>query len=248
MPKKKSTGLLSSYRKRQKSSKALMGVLAGVLVVAGLAVLGLWAFGVLGGSALPFLATPTATATNTLVPTATPTNTPVPPTAIPSDTPTITLTPTPDGPVPYIVQEDDLSCWTIGEKFGLDYDMIQVMLYINNFPPNSCLIKVGDTLLIPAPWQTLPTATALPTDLARGTVLDYYAEPGASFQSIAQFFNSTIDRILLESNKYRLANGLEPWTNVSALQVGDLVKVPVFIVTPTPTVTATRTLTPTATP
>ena len=245
MPKKKSTGLLSSYRKRQKSSKAIVGVLAGLLIVAGLALLGMWAFGKLGGSALPFLATSTPTPTNTLVPTSTPTLTPAPPTAVPTNTPTVTLTPTPDGPVPYIVQEDDLSCWGIAEKFGVDN---QVLLYVNNFLDGSCLIKAGDTILIPAPWQLLPTATPLPTDLARGTVLDYYAEPGASFLSIAQYFNSTIERILLESNKYRIANSLEAWTDQSALKVGDLVKVPVNIVTPTPTPTASRTLTPTATP
>lgn len=247
MPTKKSSGLLSSYRKRQKSSKAFVSILAGLLIVAGLVLLGLWSFGKLGGSALPFLSTKTPTPTNTQVPTATPTQTPVPPTPIPSNTPTITLTATPDGPTPYIVQADDTSCWSIGEKFGLDYEMIQVMLFINNFSPDSCLIREGDTILIPAPWQSLPTATSLPTDLARGTIVDYYAEAGASFLSIAQFFNSTVDRILLESNRYRVQNSLTPWTSSSALNIGDLVRVPVNIVTPTPTPTATRTLTPTAT-
>lgn len=247
MPKKKSSSLLSSYRKRQNSSKAVVGVLAGLLVVAGLVLLGLWGFGKLGGSALPFLSTKTPTPTNTLVPTATPPATPVPPTAIPSDTPTITVTPTQSGPVPYVVLEDDTSCWSIAEKFGLDNEMLRVMLYINEFPPDTCLIRPGDTILIPAPWQTLPTATSLPTDTRPGTVIDYYAEPGASFASVAQFFNSTIDRILRESNIYRKANSLTLWTDQSALQVGDLVKVPVNIVTPTPTPTATRTVTPTAT-
>jgi hypothetical protein len=121
------------------------------------------------------------------------------------------------------------------------------MLYINNFPPGTCLIRAGDTILIPAPWQTMPTTTPLPTDIVRGTVIDYPVEPGASFLSIAQFYNSTVERILLESNKYRVANGLAPWTDASQLFIGDLVKVPVNIVTPTPTPTATRTMTPTAT-
>lgn len=247
MPTKKSSGLLSSYRKRQNSSKAVVGILAGVLVVAGLTLMTLWGFGKLGGSALPFLATKTSTPTNTLVPTATSTSTPVPPTAIPSNTPTITLTPTQSGPVPYVVMASDTSCWSIAEKFGLDNEGLRVMLYINGFPPDTCLIREGDTILIPATWQTLPTATNLPTDTKPGTVVNYYAEPGASFASIAQFFNSTIDRILRESNIYRKANSLTLWTAQSALQVGDLVRVPVFIVTPTPTPTATRTVTPTAT-
>ena len=118
---------------------------------------------------------------------------------------------------------------------------------VGNFPPGTCLIRPGDTVLVPAPWQTLPTATPLPTDLRPGTVVDYAAEPGASFMSIAQYFNSTVDRILLESNKYRIANGLKPWTVQSLLNIGDVVKVPVNIVTPTPTPTMTRTFTPTAT-
>ncbi|HNY84321.1 MAG TPA: LysM peptidoglycan-binding domain-containing protein [Anaerolineaceae bacterium] len=247
MPKKKSKGLLSSYRKRRKSSKAAVGVIAGLLIVAGLVLLGLWAFGRLGGGALPFLSTKTPTPTATLVPTATPTETPVPPTPLPSDTPTITLTPTQEGPVPYVVTEDDLSCWDILKKFELDDSLLQVMLQLNNFPPGTCLIRPGDTVLVPAPWQTLPTATPLPTDLRPGTVVDYAAEPGASFMSIAQYFNSTVDRILLESNKYRIANGLKPWTVQSLLNIGDVVKVPVNIVTPTPTPTMTRTFTPTAT-
>ena len=243
MPKKKSTGMLSSYRRRQKSSKALVGVLAAILVVAGLVLVGLWAFGKLGGSALPFLSTATPTPTNTLVPTATNTITPVPPTPIPSDTPTLAPTATQAGPIPYIVQADDTSCWGIAEKLQLDTDLFNVMLSINNCD----LIREGDTIMIPAPWQTLPTETPLPTDLARGTVIQIKAESGASFRSIAQAYNSAVDRIVLESNKYRKANSLELWTDASQLFIGDIVMVPVNIVTPTPTATATRTVTPTAT-
>ena len=145
--------------------------------------------------------------------------------------------------MPYIVLADDTSCWGIAEKLQLDTDLFNVMLSIND----CSLIREGDTLLIPAPWQTLPTETPLPTDIRRGTVIQIKAESGASFRSIAQAYNSTVAGILLESNKYRRANDLTLWTDTSQLFIDDVVMVPVNIVTPTPTPTATRTVTPTAT-
>lgn len=167
----------------------------------------------------------------------------VTPTPIPSATPTLVVTPTQVGPTAYIVQEGDTSCWSIAEKLGLNSDRFAVLLSLND----CTIIRVGDTILIPAAGQTLPTETPLPTNIARGTVITIKVESGASFRSIAKAYNSTVDRILSESNRYRRANGLTAWTENSVLYIGDLVKVPVNIVTATPTPTATRTVTPTAT-
>ena len=167
----------------------------------------------------------------------------VTPTPLPSATATVFSTPTLSGPTAYVVQEGDLSCWSISEKLGLSADRYAVMLTIND----CSIIRVGDTILIPPAGLALPTETPLPSDIAPGTVITVTVESGASFRSIALAYKSTVERILIESNKYRRANGLTAWTEDSPLYIGDLVKVPYNIVTPTPTPTVTRTLTPTAT-
>lgn len=185
-----------------------------------------------------------AAATSTAAPTKTHTATPMPPTNTPTatptvtNTPTITPTPTQAGPSEYIIQKDDTSCWSIAEKLGLSTELFNVLLSLND----CSLIREGYTILIPAPWQTLPTETPLPPDIASGTLIQIKAEAGASFRSIAQAYNSTIDRILLESNKYRRANGLTLWTEDSPLLIDDVVMVPVNIVTPTPLPSATATV------
>ena len=71
-----------------------------------------------------------------------------------TETPTITPTFTPSAPYEYVVQEDD-NCAVISEKFDVD---VEVLLYLNNLD-SSCIINVGQTILIPAPGQELPTAT-----------------------------------------------------------------------------------------
>lgn len=249
MAQKKSQSLLSSYRKksRRNNSKAVLLVLAAILVIAGLVLLGLWAMGKIGGGgALQIFASKTPTPTMTLTPT------PVTPTNTATVTPTITETPTPsltatlDGPFDYVVQEGDYYCAQIAEKFGAD---LEVLLMINNFTSGTCYIKVGDIIKVPAPWQRMPTSTAVPTDIRPGTVIDYSVEAGATLESVAKFFRSTVERIISETNRYRTANKITPLlSNTTPLYIGELLKVPVNIATPVPTATPTRTMTPSPTP
>ncbi len=248
MAKKKSQSLLSSYRKksRKNTSKALLLILVAVLIIAGLVMVALWATGNLGGGGLQIFATDTPTPTMTLTPT------PVTPTNTLTFTPTITETPIPsatptlDGPFDYVVQEEDIYCAQIAEKFNAD---LEVLLMINNFNEGTCYIRPGDIIKVPAPWQRMPTSTPVPTDLFPGTVVDYIVESGATLPSIAQFFRSTVERIIAETNRYRTANGIEPLlSDTTPLYIGELLKVPVNIATPIPSATATRTFTPSPTP
>ena len=228
MAKKKSQSPLASYRRKQKSGRAFIGVLAGLFILAGLALIALWATGNLAG-------TPGWFATKTPTPTMTLTPTPV--------TPTITPTFTPSAPFEYVVQEDD-NCAVIAEKFDAD---VEVLLYLNNLD-SACIINVGQTILIPAPGQELPTATPLPTDIRRGTIIDYKVRSGDTLEALAIRFNSTVEKILYETNRWRRSQGLTEIKNSSNLFIGDLLKIPVNLVTPVPTATATRTMTPSPTP
>lgn len=244
MAKKSAQSVISSYRKRQKSGPMLLRILAGLLILAGLVIVVIWAIGQSGeGGGIKLFSTKTPT------PTETPTNTPVPPTLTPTNTatitntPTITLTPTASAPFEYIVQEDD-NCTTIAEKFDAD---LEVLLFLNNLD-SFCLIQVGNTILIPAPGQQLPTSTPLPTDTIPGTVIDYTVRPADSLTSLAIEFRSTVERIITETNRLRRSLDLEPITEETALLVGDKLRIPVWIVTAVPTATNTRTFTPSPTP
>jgi LysM repeat protein len=244
MAKKNAQSVISSYRKKQKTGSRLIAILAIILVLAGIALVVVWAIGRGGsGGGLKLFSTKTPT------PTETPTPTPVTPTATATNTPTITntptvtATPTASAPFEYVVQEDD-NCTTISEQFEVD---IEVLLYLNNLD-SSCLIRVGDTILIPAPDQELPTATPIPPDIRPGTIIDHKVRAGDNLYNIALLYNSTIERIIVETNRYRIANDLPEIEDNNDLFVGDLLKVPVNIVTPVPTATATRTMTPSPTP
>lgn len=244
MAKKQSGSMLSSYRKKRRNNRSILIIIAAILVVAGLVVLALWATGVVGDG-------PGLFATKTPTPTMTPTNTPVTPsltptiTGTPTDTPTITPTATQDGPSDYIVQAEDFTCADIAEKFNVD---LEIFLYVNGLGlGDSCIIREGLLMKIPAPWQQMPTSTPVPTDLAPGTIIDYYVEPGATLASIASYFRSTAEQIIAETNRYRTANGITTMiTETTALRMGDLLKVPANIATPIPSATATRTVTPSA--
>lgn len=244
MAKKRSGSMLSSYRKKRRNNRSVLIVIAALLVIAGLVVLALWATGVIGeGPGLFSTKTPTPTMTLTPTP-VTPTNTATI-TGTPTETPTITPTATLDGPFDYIVQADDFVCANIADKFSVDLDLL---LYVNGLGlGDQCIIHEGDIIKIPAPWQQMPTSTAVPTDLAPGTIIDYYVEPGATLPSISSFYRSTIAQIIAETNRYRTANGITPMlTETTSLMIGELLKVPANIATPIPTSTPTRTVTPTA--
>ncbi len=238
MAKKNAQSVISSYRRKQKSGPMIGMILAGILILAGIVIVVIWAVGQGGGGFSLF-------ATKTPTPTQTPTPTPVTPTATATitptitETPTITPTPTASAPFEYVVQEDD-NCTTISEKFDVD---IEVLLALNNLD-SACFITVGQIIMIPAPGQELPTATPLPTDTVPGTKIEYTVRSGDSLYDIALRLRSTVERIIIETNRYRATLNLDPIEDNNDIRIGDILIVPVFIVTPVPTVTATRTSTP----
>lgn len=242
MSKKDAKNIISSYRKKQKMGPYILGGAAIVLALAGIILLIVYLVGGGGGGGgISLFKSKTPT------PTETPTPTPVTPTATftmtstPTETPTITPTATVSGPFEYQVQEYD-NCTTIAEEYGVD---IEVLLMLNNLNSN-CFITPGETILIPAPGQELPTATPLPTDIAPGTLVIYQVRSGDSLYALAEEYSSTIERILEETNKYRRENDQDEMEDEEDLNVGDTIVIPVHIVTPVPTATSTKT--PTATP
>ena len=244
MSKKDAKNVISSYRKKQKTGPYLLGGIAIIFAIAGIVLLIVYLVGGSGGGGgISLFKSKTPT------PTETPTPTPVTPTATFTMTPTVTETPTitptvtPNAPFEYEVQEDD-NCTTIAEKFDVD---VEILLVLNNLT-SSCFIIPGDTILIPAPGQELPTSTPLPSDIAPGTLIEHRVRAGDSLYALAEEFNSTIDRILEETNKYRRNNDLDELEDENDIKIGDIVVIPVHIVTPVPTATATRTLTPTPKP
>jgi hypothetical protein len=241
MSKKDAKNVISSYRKKQKMGPYILGGLAILLVILGVVLLVIYLVGGGNGFQISLFSTSTPT------PTETPTPTPVTPTATFTLTPTVTNTPTPTmtstpaGPFEYVVQEGD-NCFTIAQQF-FDEDEIdealEVLLVLNNLD-SRCLIYPGDTILIPAPGQALPTPTPLPDDTAPGTLIEHRVRPGDSLYALAVEFNSEVDRIMQETNRYRRANDLREMENETDIFIGDLLIIPVNIVpTPIPTRTAT---------
>lgn len=216
---------IESYKKKQQWMPFVLGGVAVILVVVGIIVLVMWMSGS-GGISLFATKTPTPTVTYT--------PTPVTPTATVTLTPTVTNTPeptvtlTPSGPFEYTVLEND-SCWDIAIKFEVD---VNVLLALNNFG-SGCPIKPGDKILIPAPNQKMPTETPLPTNIARGTKIEYILKTGDSLDMVASKFNSTVEAILKE-NKIAEADA-------NKIFAGEKIIVPVNLVTATPTLAPTST-------
>jgi LysM repeat protein len=187
--------------------------------------------------------TPTPTMTFTPTVTFTPTETPTI-----TSTPTETTTSTPSAPFSYTVLEGD-SLFAIVEKFNLGDDGIQLILMLNPYnaetgtgvDPATLNLIPGEVLTLPYPGMPLPTSTPIPADLPRGTKIDYTVEPGDTLALIAAKFNSTEEDIIAE-------NELE---DPNAIFAGQLLVIPVNMVTPTatrpPTSTASTPVTPTPT-
>jgi hypothetical protein len=75
-------------------------------------------------------------------------------------------------------------------------------------------------------------------------LIEYRVRPGDSLFALAEQFSSTIDRIMIETNRFRSENDLDEMENQTDLFVGDILIIPVNIV-PTPIPTSTATVTPT---
>jgi LysM repeat protein len=222
--------VIASFQRRQRMMPFLIGGLAALLIIIGIIIL----VAVLsrpGGAIANLFATSTPTATSTFTPTATvPTPTPTL-TSTATITPTVTATQTPSGPQQYEVKQGD-TCWDIAVKFKVD---LATLLAINNFPAGQCPIIPGQSILIPMPGQALPTATLQDVkNLPRNTIIEYTIRINDTMESIASLFNSTVEAIMaIKSNAI---------TDKATIYVGQVIKIPVNLVTPTPTRQPTSTL------
>lgn len=222
-----SSSPIGSLRKRRSKNNVIF-IAAGALVFIGLAVLIYWLFQP-GKPLSNLIATETPTPTITPSPTNTNTITPSP---TETSTPTITFTPTFSAPFTYTVQDGDY-LQLIVEKFNLGDNAIPLIMLLNPFnpetgtgiDPTTQIVIPGQVILLPYPGMPLPTSTPVPPDLRPGTLIDYVVQSGDSLAGIASLFNSTIDAISKQNNI----------TNPNQLFVGQLLKIPVNLVTPTAT-------------
>ena len=218
--------MINSYKRRQKVLPFVIWGLAALLIIVGVIILIVWIIGP-NKPKISLFASQTPTATSTATPT------PVTPTATATitftatNTPTVTVTPTRSGPIEYTVLEGD-TCYEIAAEFDVD---LLVLLAINNFDAGSCPINPGDKIIIPAPNQELPTATPWPTNLPRGTKLPYVVSFGDTLDLIADKFLSTVEEIMK-------VNNLE---NANQIFAGQVLQIPVNLVTATPTPVSTVT-------
>ncbi len=228
-----SSNVINSYRKRrlQKGPFLVYGAVA--LVIIGAIMLVVW----LASPGKP-LGAMFATDTPTPTLTFTPTNTSTPTmTSTVTNTPTVTLTSTPSGPFDYVIQEND-SLDALAQRFNLGEDGVLLILDRNPDIMNlyNGVIFVGQTISIPAPGTTRPSATPIPANLPRGTKIEYRVLPGDTLAGIAIRFNSLADDIIT-------VNNIE---DANALQVGQTLQIPVNLVTATATLPASSTpVTPT---
>lgn len=222
------TNVIKSYRKRRMQRGPLLFYGAIALVVIGLILLIVWLMGPNQPLGAMF-----ATDTPTVTVTSTPTNTNTPTmTATITETPTVTFTPTPSEPFPYTIVEGD-TLPAIAERFNLGDDGVLLLIDYNPvILENDGIYFVGQTIIIPPPGTLRATATPIPPDLPRGTRVEYSVLPGDTLAGIAAKFNSLVDDIIT-------VNELE---DANALLVGQVLQIPVNLVT------ATATLPPTSTP
>jgi len=212
---------LSSRHKGPRLSPRIFTIGAILLVVIGLVAIGTTLIGP-GKPVSNLFATDTPTPTLTYTPTntATPTST-----STITSTPTVTNTSTPSAPFQYTILEGD-NLFVIAEKFQLAEDGILLILDLNpTIADNKGVIYPGQVLWIPNPSMRRSTATPLPADIGRGTLLTYTILPGDTLAGIAAKFNSTVDAIVAQ-NKIEDPNALVAYETLI---------IPVNMITATPT-------------
>lgn len=228
------TNVINTYRKRRMARGPFLFYGAVALVVVGIIVIIIWATGGSSGLSLGGLFA-TETSTPTLTPIPTETSTPTM-TATITETPTVTFTPTPSEPFDYVIVEGD-TLEGIAEKFTLGEDGVLLLLDYNPvILENDGVYFLGQTIIVPPPGTTRSTSTPVPANLSRGTRIEYKVLPGDTLAGIAAKFNSREEDIIT-------LNNIE---NANALSVGQILQIPVNLVTPTATLPSTSTpVTPT---
>jgi LysM repeat protein len=223
--------MLHSYRKRRNplQGPVLIYGIAALLILGGLILLIVWLFQPMKPLNLMFATdTPTATVTPSPTTTSTPTMTPTE-----TVTPTLTATATPSAPFTYTIQEGEY-LQSLVEKFGLGNDGVGLILLLNPYTsegaansidPVTQIVYPGQSIIIPNPSMELPTATPIPADMPRGTKIEYTVKAGDSLGEIAMRFNSTMEEIMK----------LNDMTDPNAIFVGQILIIPVNLVTPTAT-------------
>lgn len=213
-------------RRRARMVPAVLAGLAGVTLLGGLLLVVNF---FTRGAGQELLRTPT--------PTTTLTSTPAPPTPTPqatdtplfTDTPTHTPGPSPTPePITYTVSEGD-TLFGIAVQFQVDIEAIKI---VNNLTSDA--LSVGQVLIIPSDEVQTPTPSPLPSNLPRGTRIQYTVLLGDTLEAIASQFNSTVEDISQQND------GL---TNDN-LQAGQVITVRVNLVTPTPTLAPSNTSEP----
>jgi LysM repeat protein len=226
LDRKNTKNLMGGGNGKKRSMLMMLTILAIILVIIGIVMIVLWIAG--GGFSFSlFSKKPTPTSTMPPTPIMSPTASLIP---TETTTPEPTVTTTPSGPFEYEVKEND-SCWGIAENFDVDF---LTLLAINNFEDGTCPIIPGEKILIPAPGQSLPTPTDMPSDTKSGTKITYTVQSGDTLASIASKFNTTIDDILALNKKVI--------TDQDNIGVGIVLTIRVNLVTPTPTFAPTSTL------
>ncbi len=119
-------------------------------------------------------------------------------------------------------------CGDIATKFSTD---VRLITMLNPALGSNCNIRVGEKILIPQPGAVLPTDTPIPPNIKAGTIIEYAINPGDTIGSIARKFNS-VPETILTTNKL---------TDANLIYVGQVLKIPVNIVTVVPTRPATIT-------
>jgi LysM repeat protein len=229
---------IESYRKRRNQlTPLILGSVAVLLVVVGIIIV---VTSMNGGGLARLLATKTPT------PTITPTVTDTP---VPTDTmtitpsPTVTATGTPSSPQKYTIQDGDtLTSIIAAHNLGAN-GLILIYLLNPGIDPATANIIPGEVITIPNPGMQLPTSTPLPTGLFPGSRITYQVLPGDSLGAIANKLNSTVAAIVAANQATMKANGAN-----TVIYVGELIVVPIDLVTPVPTKAVTATPTQTATP
>jgi LysM repeat protein len=226
---------ITSYRKRRNQlTPLILGSVAVLLVVVGIIIV---VTSMNGGGLARLLATKTPT------PTITPTQTDTP---VPTDTmtitpsPTVTATGTPSSPQKYTIQDGDtLTAIIAAHNLGPN-GLILIYLLNPGIDPATANIIPGEVITIPNPGMQLPTSTPLPTGLFPGSRITYQVLPG---DSLGAKLNSTVAAIVAANQATMKANGAN-----TVIYVGELIVVPIDLVTPVPTKAVTATPTQTATP